>query len=535
MIGTTGERSARTPGARTSDERAHETDELRPPERQRGLLSFLTWPVLLAQASVAEAAFGDKTASLRPEEEQGEAAARSDVRDPASPDDQLPGALAGSLGRDEPTDALEGPALPGFEEDFARVDGTEAYGGEPAASPARPSAGDPEAQGGGGGGGGGSAMSRSPDPRSASTETHAPGDNAHPVALEAAGALGPTVGFTDAVQPGQALHQVVQPAHALVGETLTGVVDAGLGTIAAVGQSAQPVVTGVTGVAEELVDVALQPVGPVLDVVAPVVDSVAPIVTGVAGVATDVVDVALQPVGPVLDVVAPVVDSVAPIVTGVAGVATDVVDVAVQPIGSTLETVQPVVADLSGAAADAASQPIEPVLSDVQSVVPDLAETTTGIAGLSAEDIATVVESAPIVAEIADAATDSANGPDAVDAGSSVIGTLDGALASGGVIELDGGADLSERASADNGGLTDFDLAVRDLTPANQDTKSTDGGTNDHTSEPAGATQASHDGANDGAGAPSPDEHEMVGTDPLLGGLTQSVDEVALRGDHHLL
>ena len=639
MIGATGERSAKTPGARTSDERAHETAELRPPERQRGLLSFLTWPVLLAQASVAEAALGDKAASLHSEEQQSDAAAASlDARNPAPADHHLPGAPAGSLGRDELSDALEGPALPGFQEDFARVDGPEADGGEHAASLARRSADDPEAQGGGGGGGGGS--SRPADPRSASAEAQASGDEAHAAAV-AARALGPAVSFDDAVQPGDIAWATLQagpPAPASVGETLiggtlTGVVDTGLGTVATVGHGVSPVVTDVAGVAADLVDVALQPVGPVLDVVAPV-DSVAPIVTGVAGVATDVVGVALQPVGPVLDVVAPVVNSVAPIVTGVAAIATDVVDDALQPVGSTLETVQPVVAglaatvteiaeplvdvippvvesvpaivtdvagvatgvvddalqpvgsaletvpvmvesvpstimDLAAAATDlgdAASQPVEPVLSDVPSVVSDLSETATGIAGISAEDITTVVDTAPatdtgepLVTTALDSvrriggdspsdadADPSAAGdePDAPDAGS--VGTLGGALASGGVIVIDGGAPPTERTSTDDGGYTDFDLALRDLTLAGQGTKSADGRANDDTSATADASTGSRDEANDkaddeaseAAGPLSPDEHDSgdtVGTDTLLGGVTHAVDEIALRGDHHLL
>lgn len=523
MIGTTGERSVRTSGARTSDERAHETDGLRPPERQRGLLSFLTWPVLLAQASVAEAAFGERATSLHPEEEQSDAAAaRFDARDPASADDQLPGALAGSIGRDELTGALEGPASPGFEEDFARVDGPEADGGEHAASLALRSADAPEAQGGGGGGGG-SSSSRSSDPRSASTEAHAPGDNAHPAAPAAAIAHGPTVSFVDAVQPGdtvQGLLQAVHPAHASVGETLTGVVDAGLGTVAAVGQSVLPVVTDVAGAAADLVDVALQPVGSALDIVAPVVDSVAPIVAGVAGVATDVVDVALQ------------------------------------PIGSTLEIVQPVVTELAATVTDIA----EPVVDVIPPVIKSVPPTIMDLAGISAEDIATVVEGAPpIVAGIADAATDAGEplvtptldtlqsiggdspSSDSLDAGS--IGTLGGALASGGVIVIDDGAPPAERASAGDGRYTDFDLALRDLTLGGRPTKPADGRTNDDTLDaadaPPGSRDEANDKANDGtseaAGTPPPGEQKIGDDVGTAGGSTHSVDEVALRADDHLL
>ena len=150
MIGGAGERSARTSG-----ERARETAELRPPERQRGLLSFLTWPVLLAQASLAEAALGDTTASLRAEEEEREAAAaRSDAPRPPAPSDDQPGPAAGSAIGREVIDAPEEPAILGGEQDFARVKGAEADGEAQAMAATRRSESDPQAGGGGGGGGG---------------------------------------------------------------------------------------------------------------------------------------------------------------------------------------------------------------------------------------------------------------------------------------------------------------------------------------------------------------------------------------------
>ena len=323
MIGGAGERSARTSG-----ERARETAELRPPERQRGLLSFLTWPVLLAQASLAEAALGDTTASLRAEEEEREAAAaRSDApRPPASSDDQ-PGPAAGSAIGREVIDAPEEPAVLGGEQDFARVEGAEADGEAQAMAATRRSESDPQA-GGGGGGGGGSASARSPDARA---EPRAPRDDAPSVAAaDAAKGQGPVgpVGHDQPVPPGAhpggmpvgeapadapqpvasasgesaqpspiASQSLASPSSAasapaaqpnadigetLIGKPLTSVADTGLGTVAAVVESVPPVVTGVSGAAADLVEAALQPAGAVLDVMAPVVDGVVPIVTEVA-------------------------------------------------------------------------------------------------------------------------------------------------------------------------------------------------------------------------------------------------------------
>ena len=124
------------------------------------------------------------------------------------------------------------------------------------------------------------------------------------------------------------------------------------------------------------------------------------------------------------------------------------------------------------------------------------------------------------------------------DDGLDVIGTLGGALASGGVIEIDGGAPPRERASADDSRYSDVDLALRDVTLGQQDTKPADGRSNDRTVETADAPYGSHDKTGDSAGPPSsrePDGADKLGTATLLGGLTNSVDEIVLRGDHHLL
>jgi hypothetical protein len=126
----------------------------------------------------------------------------------------------------------------------------------------------------------------------------------------------------------------------------------------------------------------------------------------------------------------------------------------------------------------------------------------------------------------------------ASDDGPDVFGTLGGALASGGVIEIDGGAPPPERASADDGRYTDVDLALRDLTLADHGTKPADGRTNDRANEAADAPHGAHDKTGDAAGPPSarePDVADKLGTATLLSGLTDSVDEIVLRGDHHLL
>jgi hypothetical protein len=657
MIGGAGERSARTSG-----ELARETAELRPPERQRGLLSFLTWPILLAQASLAEAALGDTTASLRAEEEEREAAAaRSDAPRPPAPSDDQPSPAAGSAIGREVIDAPEEPAVPGAEQDFARVKGAEADGEAQTVAATRRSESDPQA-GGGGGGGGGSASARSPDARA---EPRAPRDDAPavaaPDAMKGQGPAGP-VGHDQPVPPGEhpggmpvgeapvdasqpvasasgesaqpssiASQSLASPSSAasapaaqpseevgetLIGNPLTGVADTGLGTVAAVVESVPPVVTGVSGAAADLVEAALQPAGAVLDVMAPVVDGVVPIVT-------DVVDGVLQPVGStletlppvvarlgatvteVVDAVPPVVESVPSIVTDVADVARGVVDVALEPVGSALELVPPVVesvpaivtdvADIASDVVDVALQPVESVLETLSPVVeslpplimdlaeaatdlgdvPRLAETAADIAGIAAEDIATLVESvSPVVTDVAGAATDAgktlvATALDSVriggdaradadaagdtsvardakdlrsklmdsDDGLDVIGTLGGALASGGVIVIDG-APPPARASADDGRYTDVDLALRDLALDEQRTKPADGRTNDRAVETADAPHGSHDKTGESAGPPSAREHDgadKLGTATLLGGLTDSVDEIVLRGDHHLL
>ena len=151
MIGGAGERSARTSG-----EPARETAELRPPERQRGLLSFLTWPVLLAQASLAEAAFGDTTASLRAEEEEREAAAaRSDAPRTPAPSDDQPGPAAGSAIGREADRRSRGTGSPRRRTGFRprRRSGGGWRGAGRGRSPVGPKA--IRKRGGGGGGGGG--------------------------------------------------------------------------------------------------------------------------------------------------------------------------------------------------------------------------------------------------------------------------------------------------------------------------------------------------------------------------------------------
>ena len=178
--------------------------------------------------------------------------------------------------------------------------------------------------------------------------------------------------------------------------------------------------------------------------------------------------------------------------------------------------------------------------------LPRFAETAADIAGIAAEDIATLVESVPpIVTDVAGTASTLAR--DAKDLGSAlmdsddgldVIGTLGGALASGGVIVIDGGAPPPARASADDGRYTDVDLALRDLALDEQRTKPADGRTNDRAVETADAPHGSHDKTGDAAGPPSAREHDgadKLGTATLLGGLTDLVDEIVLRGDHHLL
>jgi len=330
----------------------------------------------------------------------------------------------------------------------------------------------------------------------------------------------------------------------------------------------------VADIASGVVDVALQPIG-----------------TLVAGLAatTDVVGVTTA-VGSALEMVPPVVESVPAIVTDVADVATGMVDVALQPVGSTLEmvpsvveSVPPMIMDLAEAATDlgedlgdVAVQPVESALAGVQPLVSGLAETAADIAGIAAEDIATLVESVPpIVTDVAGAATDAgktlvanpldsaqiggddradadaagdtALAPSAKDLGSElmdsddgldVIGTLGGALASGGVIVIDGGASPPERASADDGRYTDVDLALRDPALGDQGTKPADERTNDRAVETADAPHGSHDKTGEAAGPPSAREHDVadkLGTATLFGGLTDSVDEIVLRGDHHLL
>jgi hypothetical protein len=281
-----------------------------------------------------------------------------------------------------------------------------------------------------------------------------------------------------------------------------------------------------------------------------VVESVPAIVTDVADIATGVVDAALQPVGSVLETLPPVVESVPPMIMDLAEAATDLGDVAFRPVESALAGVQPPVPGIAETAADIAGIAAEDIATVVESVPPIVTDVAGAAADAGKTLVATALDSARIGGDgpaEADAAGDAAVARGAKDLGSElmasndgldVIGTLGGALASGGVIVIDGGAPPPERASADDGRYTDVDLALRDLTLGDQGKKPADGRTNDHAVETADAPHGSHDKTGEAAGPPSAREHDVadkLGTATLFGGLTDSVDEIVLRGDHHLL
>lgn len=448
-----------------------------PPERQRGLFNFLTWPFFLAQLFAAEEFFGGMfRPALAQGEEQAKTARQQEDADKGydtelnGPAQKLGGAEDGVA--DPATDAMAGLTDAQFDASGDPAKPDESNDGQQASA-----AGNSDASSSGSSG----VAPVSPAHFGAGLDSvAAAGSGTSPLLLSPNDASGD-------------LARLLEASPTLIGTPNVSLVEA-----------IRPLVGEMTEAVTDLPADLLQQTTPVFELVDPIINTATDAVTDVAGIAVNIAEPVLQVVRPALDVATDAVS--------------DIADVALNTAAPVIGAAQPVLHATTDAFAHVARDAFETADSTIDTIHPALSATEAliDVAGDVAENVGVVAEagSSPLHAAVSV---------------TSELAILP--LASGGIIAFDDERAVPKHDLFEGGRYTDYGLALRteaaeNLGPIGQEIDSA-GDFSPGQGRHADTTQ-DRELEKDGDGA-SP------AATPVAADLTGATDDIAIRASDELL
>jgi hypothetical protein len=404
----------------------------RSPEKQRGLLSFLTWPFVLAQVFAVAELLAARSASAHENEESAGPSKPAVAEDSAAPLEAILNPAERSLARadEEPEDRSSGALVDGSLGNAAAEPEAPESDGEGGTVAGRAGA---LGIGGGGSGGGGGRVSGSDDADEASlarghsirpdradedrtddvnADGMAPSDffGSAPIpwADFADDRLGPewdasAPPFLEALPP---LSDAIEfGPEVVIGNIGTGplakpteaVFTAATNAAGDVLETVEPIIAAVGPVATEATTV----VGEAADAVEPVVDAVGPLATAAGNVVGETVEPVTDAVSPVLNAATEVVGDAVRAVESVVDAVGPVLTAATNVVGDAVRTVEPVV-DAVGPVLSAATDVVGDAVRTVEPVVDAVGPVLTAATDVVG-DVVEAVE--PVVAAVSPALT----------------------------------------------------------------------------------------------------------------------------------